>query len=98
MLGQNIGTENVTLNVNELPAHSHDVNASDQRGDSLSPASMYPSEPKDENDLIYKGTADVTMNSAMIRSTGGGAGHPNMQPSKVINFIIALVGVFPSQP
>jgi microcystin-dependent protein len=37
------------------------------------------------------------MNAATIGNTGGSQPHTNVQPSLVINFIVALQGVFPSQ-
>jgi microcystin-dependent protein len=40
---------------------------------------------------------DTTMNPASISTVGGSQPHTNMQPYLVLNFIIALVGIFPSR-
>jgi microcystin-dependent protein len=40
---------------------------------------------------------DSTMNPASISNAGGSQPHTNMQPYLVLNFIIALQGIFPSQ-
>jgi len=37
------------------------------------------------------------MNSGMILNAGGGQAHTNMQPYLAVNFIIALVGLYPSE-
>jgi microcystin-dependent protein len=37
------------------------------------------------------------MASGAIAATGGGQGHENRQPYLTLNFIIALVGIFPSR-
>jgi microcystin-dependent protein len=37
------------------------------------------------------------MNNAMIGSSGGGQPHNNLQPYLVLNWIIALFGIYPSQ-
>jgi len=37
------------------------------------------------------------MNPATVSSVGGGQSHSNMPPYLVMNYIIALVGIFPSR-
>lgn len=97
-LGQKGGGETVTLTTGEIPSHSHTVNASTERGSQTAPTGHVLTEPKDSNDLIYTADApNTTMSASMIANTGGGGAHNNMQPFLGINFIIALVGVFPSR-
>ncbi len=45
----------------------------------------------------YAPSADSAMNPASILPTGGSQAHENMSPYLVLNFIIALQGIFPSQ-
>jgi len=102
VIGQYGGIENVTLTVNEIAAHTHLVYAD---GDVPSNNSPSPS----GNALatfaaggdIYATAAGlkkaVTMNPLMIAAAGGGQPHPNIQPYLVVNFIIALEGIFPSR-
>jgi microcystin-dependent protein len=93
-LGQKGGTETVTLNVSELPTHTHQMSAINATGNSDVP---------DNNSLAQAGyqadstTNLVNMHAVAITNTGGGQGHDNMAPSLGINFIIALEGVFPSR-
>jgi microcystin-dependent protein len=49
------------------------------------------------NDLQYALTTDTYMAPSAIGPGGSGQPHENMQPSTVVNFIIALQGVFPSR-
>lgn len=93
-LGHHGGAETVTLTSNEIPSHTHSVNAQDDNnptGNSLSPAGNY----------IAKGgftnQSGQTMAANMVSSTGGGQEHNNMQPYQVLNFCIALQGLFPSR-
>jgi len=93
-LGQSGGTETVTLNVSQLPTHTHQMNAVKTSGNSDVP---------DNNSLAQAGyqtdstTNLVAMNAVAITYTGAGQGHDNMAPSLGINFIIALEGVYPSR-
>ncbi|KJZ17564.1 phage tail protein [Loktanella sp. S4079] len=93
-IGQRVGREDVTLTVAEMPAHGHGVMASSSAADSVRPsndylasANIYSNEPGRLNEL---GTQTIT-------PTGGSQPHENMQPSLVINYIIALQGVYPSR-
>ncbi|HLV38736.1 phage tail protein [Xanthomarina sp.] len=95
--GQAGGDSNVSLTVANLPAHSHQVNAVLNEGDSSSPESNFPANTK----LLDKEYASVgtptTMNSGMIGSTGYNQPFSIVQPYQTVTFIIALQGVFPSQ-
>ena len=93
-LGERTGTETVTLTTAQIPAHSHQLEASsdppdgrgDPRGDSLGTADIYAA-----------ATPAAQMNPASIANTGGGQSHDNIQPVLALNFIIALVGLYPSR-
>jgi microcystin-dependent protein len=37
------------------------------------------------------------MNSAAVQNSGGSQPHENQAPYLVLNFVIALVGIFPSR-
>lgn len=93
-LGSRVGEEQVTLSVNQIPSHNHTVACATARGSSPDPANnMLAGDP----DNPYIGSGTDTMNAAMIRDTGGGQSHDNMQPSLTINFVIALQGIYPSR-
>lgn len=93
-LGQRLGEEKVTLNVQEIPSHNHTVACATARGSSPDPASnILAGDP----DKPYTASGNETMSTAMIRDTGGGQPHDNVQPSLCINFVIALQGIYPSR-
>jgi microcystin-dependent protein len=54
--------------------------------------------PADANKDVYAApSSPAPMSSSAIGSSGAGQAHDNMQPYLGINFIIALVGIFPSR-
>jgi microcystin-dependent protein len=92
-LGERGGETAHTLNISELPAHNHSVNAASVTATDPSPAGNVW--PADDN-KPFSTTANTEMNPACILPTGGNQPHENMSPYLVLNFIIALQGIFPS--
>lgn len=88
------GEEAHTLTIPEMAAHTHTAIASSAAGGARSP-----------NDAVWAGTSaasytttpNTLMSSAGVASAGGSQAHANMQPYLVINFCIALQGIFPSR-
>jgi microcystin-dependent protein len=95
VIGQYSGAETVTLNQNQIPAHTHAANASTSNGTSATPSGNFPA-VNNEGIQHYAATSNGTMNATAIGNTGGGQAHSNLQPSLCINFIIALTGVYPT--
>lgn len=93
-IGQKSGQETVTLSVAQLPPHGHTLNASAEQADATGAAGNLRARTGDD---AYSTSPDVTLASTAIAATGGGASHANVQPFLCINFIIALVGVYPSR-
>jgi microcystin-dependent protein len=94
-LGQTGGAETVTLTTSQIPAHSHVPQASTGQGSASSPQGGVWAESILNN---YSSAApNAAMDPAAIGSAGGSQPHDNMMPFLVINFIISLFGVFPSQ-
>ncbi|MEM6335565.1 MAG: tail fiber protein [Bacteroidota bacterium] len=101
-LGQRFGQEFVTLTVAQMPAHTHTVPARDQAGNSGSPASARFAGSQTvgggRQDILHSDRApDATLASSAVANAGGGQAHFNMQPYQVVNFGIALQGLFPSR-
>ncbi|MEM9218734.1 MAG: tail fiber protein [Cyanobacteria bacterium P01_F01_bin.150] len=104
-LGQHAGSETVTLTTSEMPSHTHQLIGSEidteVRGET-SPESAYTGQMQ-SNQAIYApsgatGTTLVDMDSTnSVSSVGSGQSHNNMQPFLAINYIIALVGIFPQR-
>ncbi len=95
-LGQSGGTETVTLLVNQMPAHSHALNAYNGAGDKSTVAGNLPANGA-KPDYYSDQAATTTMNPGTIGSAGGGAPVSVLQPYLTLNFIIALQGIFPSR-
>ena len=109
-LGQITGTETVTLISTQMPMHNHMVNASNVGGDAplpkpqaggnsnyLSGADRVVSGQPDAAVLAYAPSGALTPLATTTGITGGSQPHPNMQPYLVINYCIALVGIYPSR-
>ncbi len=92
--GETDGVESVTLLTTEMPAHSHQVNAENDIGDQAGPANNFWADSANRNNE-YSTTANTTMNLQAISITGGNQPHENRQPFLVVNYIIALQGIFP---
>jgi microcystin-dependent protein len=92
-LGQVGGEQSHTLITNEMPLHTHNVQGTS------SPASLQSA----SNNVWaassagpYAATSNTTMGPQSVGTNNGSQPHDNMQPYLVINYIIALQGVFPS--
>lgn len=100
-LGERAGEQAHTLSISELPTHTHSLsgystanfgsNVSSPNGNSFSttnPAQLYKSQ---------SGSPQLTtLSPATVANVGGSQAHLNMQPFLVLNFCIALQGIFPS--
>lgn len=94
-LGQIAGVEMVTLSEAQMPSHNHTlIVESNEEGDDNNPnTNAHPA-----NAGIYANSANLQgMNAASLTNTGGSQAHNNLQPFLTINFIIALVGLYPSR-
>ena len=95
--GQKGGAANFTLTANQIPSHSHSVTAVAADGDSSSPANNYPAQTKTLDPEYATGGVTSSMNANMIGNTGGGQSVNHRSPYNTVTFIIALVGIYPSQ-
>ncbi len=97
-LGEETGLNGITLNANELPSHTHTLTAS-----STSPTTHSPSGaalatlPRSASPIYASANPNVTMSPQSIGLTGSGTSYPNLQPFLVVNFVIALQGIFPAR-
>jgi len=96
--GQPGGLESVTLTSGQLPPHSHGVMASADLAGATTPAGNVPGAKPRGGVNAYAAATNLTPLAAGGVSTAGSSqAHNNMQPSLVLNFCIALYGVFPSR-
>ncbi|AGC41676.1 phage tail collar domain-containing protein [Myxococcus stipitatus DSM 14675] len=97
-LGEQGGVETVTLISTQMPAHTHSLNVSSQDGDTETPVGTVLAADTEATATNYRSAPiDGTMNPMAIGIAGGSQPHQNMCPFLVLNFIIALEGVFPSR-
>ncbi len=94
--GQAGGTETVTLAAAQMPAHTHSVNASSSPAASERPAGRVLARSPSHSYIPEPDTSTV-MNAKMLGDAGNSQPHDNIQPYLVLNFCIALEGVFPAR-
>jgi len=99
-LGERGGAESVELTESQLPVHTHTVQATAALGTVNSPANAIWAEPRYGRavEAAYAGSAGVTMSPEAMSSVGGNQPHNNLPPYTVVNFIIAMEGLYPSRP
>lgn len=104
-LGQMGGVESVTLNLTQIPTHTHSATGSvsplctNGQGDETNPGGGYMASST-AGDLYASGhnaTMGASPVTVTIGNTGGNQSHENMQPFLVLNYIICMYGVFPSR-
>lgn len=98
-LGEIGGEETVTLLQSEMPAHSHSANAFNGAGTSHNPTNNVWASAKvlRQSQNLYGPTAGTTMKPLALSISGGGLPHNNLMPYLVLNFCIALQGIFPAR-
>jgi microcystin-dependent protein len=95
VVGEVDGTENVTLLSTQLPSHTHGVMAVGSAGTQTSPVK---NSWASSTTRPYSNQAPNTqMAPGTLGPTGGNQPHDNLQPYLVVNFIIALTGIFPTR-
>jgi microcystin-dependent protein len=95
-LGEQAGVETVTVSEAQMPSHAHSMNASANPGEA--PGAVGNALARGVGGAFYGGAASlVDLASQVVPPAGGSQAHNNVQPYLAINFIIALVGIYPSR-
>ncbi len=98
-MGQTGGTESTTMTVQNMPAHTHGATlhaesaaaaGTDPTGQLLAQGQFYAAPGRSAN-------VALSQESITVANTGGGLPVANMQPFLVMNYEIALQGIFPSR-
>lgn len=89
------GSAAVTLSSSQI-GHSHLVAASASANASTA-AGHFPGLSPSASGVYGSAPGDTTMNTAVISNQGGSQAHNNMQPYLVLNYVIAINGIFPSR-
>ena len=109
-LGEAAGSTSVTINLQQLPTHTHQL----QGSSTIPPATAQNAAPGTTK-IFAQGNASLqggqtalvsiygdpnslaAMSPTGVSNVGGSQPHNNMMPYLTLNFIIALVGIFPSR-
>lgn len=85
ILGEQSGSESVSLVANQLPSHTHPIAKSTTIGTDIS------------SNTFVVGVPGETAQMGISGNSGGSTPHDNMQPYLVLNYIICLYGIYPSR-
>lgn len=100
-IGQKAGSETVTLTTSQLPRHNHLVTAANQASTATPSDSSYLANEEVSSTAapIYGPAPGTPVNLApnSVSSSGGSLPHNNLQPLQVINYCIAMYGIYPQQ-
>jgi microcystin-dependent protein len=104
-LGQVRGVENVTLLGNQMAPHSHSLPAFASSATVTTPAAnVVPAEGHGGGrggaftvNTYTTQAPNTTLAPGAVTPAGGGQPHNNMQPSLVMNWCIAMQGIFPAR-
>jgi microcystin-dependent protein len=99
-IGQQGGSQTITLLQSEMPSHSHQVQAYN-----ADPALVATPSPQMVLGKAAGGPSpyrtdqnNTTMSLQACSIAGGGLPHNNLMPYLTVTFIIAMQGVFPARP
>jgi microcystin-dependent protein len=88
------GEEGHILTVNEMPQHAHQATA----GSDATTSSPVNATWGTSTANAYANTANTTMAENALATAGSSQAHSNMQPYTVLNYCIALQGIYPPKP
>jgi len=94
-LGEMGGTAFVTLLQSEIPAHTHSPQGVSDLGEDRIPGPSQGFANSTGGQLYADATNLVNMSLQTLAPAGGSLPHSNMMPYLVLNFCIAMQGVFP---
>lgn len=100
VVGEQGGSETVTVLISEMPSHIHTMNAGSTQADLETPAGCSVSKPKGTtvgNFLNSSLGTGVQLAPNVLSPAASGLPHNNMMPYLVMNWCIALTGIFPTR-
>jgi microcystin-dependent protein len=95
-LGQNAGEASHTLSINEIPSHTHSLQGINATQNAGNPANGFLANTGSQSFYAAPNNL-VAMFAGDISTVGGSQPHPNQSPYLVMNWIIALQGIYPTQ-
>jgi microcystin-dependent protein len=96
ILAETGGAEEITLTVNQIPAHSHPLLGSNSVATEVNPQNEVISQTRPGDLFFLEDVPANNMAANAIGPVGGSQPHTNFQPYLCVDFIISLFGIFPS--
>jgi microcystin-dependent protein len=97
ILAETGGAEEITLTVQQIPAHNHALLATTNNASGTAPQNQVPAASSEVTVTPYGTDAPpTTLQASSLSPVGGSQPHTNFQPYLCVNFIISLFGIFPS--
>ena len=93
-IGEGFGEAAHTLNTNEIPSHNHAVNVATTANTPTVAGSLYAATGSAQ---FTSQPATGTLAAGTVASAGGSQPHDNMSPYLVLQYCIALTGIYPSR-
>lgn len=95
-VGETRGAETAGITPAQAAAHTHVFNASADDASVADPNGAFLATVRD--DAYGSGGADATMHATAVGPVGQGQDHANLHPYQTVNFVIRMVGEYPSRP
>jgi microcystin-dependent protein len=89
------GAENSPVTAGNMPGHTHAMQATSEAAESAFPAGRLLAKPGGRRTAVPYGNGAGRTQMRPTGAAGSSHGPDNMQPSLVVNFCIALTGLFP---
>jgi microcystin-dependent protein len=101
-IGQKMGSENVTVSASQIPSHNHNMRVSSAAGTQNIPSGGFLASSPGVR--LFRPTPPVgialatnSIGSSPVPDPSGIQAHTNVMPFLCVNFIVALVGIYPSR-
>jgi microcystin-dependent protein len=95
-MGEQNGAESVTVAYQQIPTHTHAVQASADNATASTAGGNVLAQIPSYTPYIAGFVPNIALSPATISPAGGSQPHSNLQPYGCVNFIISLFGIFPS--
>ena len=97
ILAETGGAEEITLTVNQIPAHTHPLLGTSDAATTQTPGNTVLLGTTQAQTYFNFPDSPTNMSPLSIGPVGGSQPHTNFQPYLCVDFIISLFGIFPSQ-
>ena len=95
-IGEQAGTETVTITSSTTPTHNHAIVATSNISNQTSVQNNVVAQSS-TGKLYQEDTPTANLANATVGPQGGSQPHENMQPYLCVSYIISLFGIFPTQ-